>query len=116
MVRVWGEFESAILAGVLTGERGWSVLADRIAKENNYTMDDIEWSKRAIERYMRTRGMVQMLPPEYRALLRIQSAWRRYAARKMLWKELGIMRRISVSDSVEHVSRAVALERVLNFA
>lgn len=113
MVRRWGDYERTLLQSILTNDPAYCELAVCIADHDQYTEEDLMWSRRQVERWLRTRGFIQMLPFEYRSLLRIQACWRRYLVRKELLFQYDLYRRLAVCDTEDHVKRAVALQRVL---
>ena len=108
----WGNFETAVLNGVLTGDRRWCVFADRIADRENFTEQDILLVKRRVEKWLRTRGIFKMLPFEEQALLKMQAVARRFIVRMSLWRRYGIMERLSF-DTHYHTHKAISILKVL---
>ena len=113
MVRRWGNYERMLLRSVLTNDPIYCILAEQMALRDHFTQEDLLWSKRQVERWLRTRGFRQMLPFEYRSLLRIQSFWRSYKVRKELFFQYELYRRLAFCDTEDHASRASVLQRVL---
>lgn len=112
MSRSWGRFETAVVNGVVTGDRRWCMVADRIAVEQNITRKDVSIAKIKIERWLRTRGILRMLPFEKQALLKLQSFFRKYLTRCNLWRKYAILLRLS-SDSRENALKAALYYKVL---
>ena len=110
---MWGRFETAVVNGVVTGDRRWCILADRIATEQNITNQDVMASKIKIEKWLRTRGILKMLPHEKQALLTLQSFFRKYLARCGMWRKYAIFQRLS-SDNKDHAVRAASILKILN--
>jgi hypothetical protein len=111
---LWGEFESAVLNGVITGDRRWCVLADRIAVKENITEEGVLVVKRKVERWLRTRGFLKMLAIEEYALRKIQAVSRRFLVRNSLWRRYIIMERLSL-DNYDHTQKAISILKVLQY-
>lgn len=80
-MRIWGPFEQLCASGFITGDERYFTVAKQLILQDNFTLDDLMWSERQVGRYLRTRGFMQMLPPEHRALLKTQAVCRGFLVR-----------------------------------
>lgn len=81
-MRVWGPLEHLAVMGFVTGDERYYNLAKELVERDNYTLGDLDWSRREVGRYLRTRGHMQMLPPEHMALLKMQAVCRGFLVRR----------------------------------
>ena len=81
-MRVWGPFEQLCAAGFVSGDERYFNVAEELMLHDHYTLDDLDWSHREVGRYLRTRGHLQMLPPEHMALLKLQAVIRGFLVRR----------------------------------
>lgn len=113
MAHTWGEYESLLAGSVIENDPFQCSMAHMMERAYSYTEERIEWSKRMVERWLRTRGFMKMLPSEYKSLLRIQATARRYIVRRKLMFDYIMYKRLAKFDTIDHVAKAIALQKLL---
>ena len=108
-----GIFEKLLISALLTNNKPAWDEALNYALGMRFSQADVDMCTERVERWLRLKGVVPMFPAELQALVRIQSAVRRWGTRRALWAEMDMFRRMALMDSPTHALRATRLRNVL---